>query len=57
MQFVVKGIYTMTVEANSFQEAKQVSERILRHEGIKGIVMEAEGVSTNLGGRQMSDKK
>ena len=57
MQFVVKGIYTMTVEANSWQGAKQVSERILRHEGIKGIVMEAEEVSTNLGGRQMSDKK
>lgn len=57
MRYVVKGLYTMVVEADNGPEAKQVSERILRHEGIKGIVMEAEEVSTNLGGRQMSDKK
>ncbi len=36
MRYVVKGLYTMVVEADNGPEAKQVSERILRHEGITG---------------------
>jgi hypothetical protein len=41
MQYIVKGIYTMAVEAGSMPEAKQTAERILRNDGIKAISIEA----------------
>ena len=47
MRYVVKGLYMMVVEADNGLEAKQVSERILRHEGVKALTIEVEGVSKN----------
>lgn len=41
MQFVVKGMFTMIVSAGSPPDAKQTAERILRHEGIKAVAVEA----------------
>ena len=41
MQFIVKGIFTIVVDANSMPEAKQTAERILRNDGIKAISIEA----------------
>ena len=46
-KYVVKGLYTMVVEAGNGPEAKQTSERILRHEGVKALAIEVEGVSKN----------
>lgn len=46
-KYVVKGLYTMVVEAGNGPEAKQTSERILRHEGVKAVAVEAEGVAKN----------
>lgn len=40
MQFIVKGMFTMAVDAESAPEAKQTAERILRHEGVKAIALE-----------------
>jgi hypothetical protein len=40
MQFIVKGMFTMVVEAGGCQEAKQTAERILQHEGVKAIALE-----------------
>ena len=41
MQYIVKGMYQMVVEASSWTEAKQTSERILRNDGIKAVAVEA----------------
>lgn len=40
MQFVVKGMFTMIVDATAPPEAKQTAERILQHEGVKAIALE-----------------
>ena len=41
-KYVVKGLYTMVVEAGNGPEAKQTSERILRHEGVKAVALDVE---------------
>ena len=40
-QYIVKGFFTMAVEAEGWPEAKQTAERILRNDGIKAIALEA----------------
>ena len=40
-QFIVKGIFTMAVDATNHQDAKQAAERILRGEGVKAIALDA----------------
>ena len=40
-QYIVKGFFTMAVEAEGYQDAKQAAERILRHEGVKAVALEA----------------
>ena len=40
-QFIVKGIFTMAVDATNHQDAKQAAERILRGEGVKAVALEA----------------
>ena len=40
-QYIVKGFFTMAVEAEGWPEAKQTAERILRHGGIKAVAVEA----------------
>ena len=41
MQYIVKGMFTMAVDADSAPEAKHTAERILRYDGIKAIALEA----------------
>ncbi len=41
MQFITKGMFVMVVDAESSREAKQTAERILRHNGIRAVVVEA----------------
>lgn len=41
MQYIVKGMFQMTVEANAAPEAKHTAERILRGEGVKAIALDA----------------
>lgn len=41
MQFITKGMFVMVVDAKTAVEAKQTAERILRHEGIKAVAVEA----------------
>ena len=51
MQYIVKGIFTMAVEAECYQGAKQAAERILRGEGVKAVALEAmESKSRKKGG-------
>ena len=40
-QYIVKGFFTMAVEAEGWPEAKQTAERILRHEGVRATALEA----------------
>lgn len=40
-QYIVKGFFTMAVEAEGWPEAKQTAERILRHNGIRAVAVEA----------------
>lgn len=40
-QFIVKGIFTMAVDATNHQDAKQAAKRILRGEGVKAVALEA----------------
>ena len=46
-QYIVKGFFTMAVEAEGWPEAKQTAERILRHGGIKAVAVEATKNSGN----------
>ena len=41
MQYITKGMFVMVVDASTVVEAKQTAERILRHNGIRGVVVEA----------------
>jgi hypothetical protein len=41
MQYIVRGMFTMAVEAEGYQGAKQAAERILRNDGIKAIALDA----------------
>jgi hypothetical protein len=41
MLYIVKGFFTMAVEANAAPEAKHTAERILRGEGVKAIALDA----------------
>ncbi len=41
MRFVVKGTFTMIVDATTPPEAKQTAERILRNEGVRATALEA----------------
>ena len=41
MVYIVKGIFTMGVEADRAPEARSTAERILRNDGIKATVMDA----------------
>ena len=41
MLYVVKGMFTMVVEADGATEARSTAERILRNDGIKAIVLDA----------------
>ncbi len=51
MQYIVKGIFTMAVEAEGWPEANQAAERILRGEGVKAVAREAmESKSRKKGG-------
>ena len=50
-KFIVKGIFTMAVDATNHQDAKQAAERILRGEGVKAVALEAmESKSRKKGG-------
>ena len=54
-QYIVKGFFTMAVEAEGWPEAKQTAKRILRNDGIKAIALEAmENKNGKKGGREMS---
>lgn len=56
MLYIVKGFFTMAVEADAAPEAKHTAERILRNDGIKAIALEAtENNSDN--GRKKGDVK
>ena len=46
-QYIVKGFFTMAVEAEGWPEAKQTAERILRHGGIEAVAVEATKNSGN----------
>ena len=46
-QYIVKGFFTMAVEAEGYQGAKQAAERILRGEGVKAVALEANENSDN----------
>ncbi len=54
MQYIVKGIFTMVVEAGGCPEAKQAAERILRHEGVKAVALEA---NENRGNGRKKEKR
>jgi hypothetical protein len=41
MQYITKGMFVMVVDANTVVEAKQTAERILKHEGVKAVAVEA----------------
>jgi len=41
MQYIVRGMFTMVVEAGGYQDAKQAAEQILRNDGIKAIALDA----------------
>ena len=56
-QYIVKGFYTMAVEAEGYQGAKQAAERILRNGGIKAIALEATENGENGNGRKRGDVK
>ena len=50
-QYIVKGFFTMAIEAECYQGAKQAAERILRGEGVKAVALEAmESKSRKKGG-------
>ncbi len=57
MQYIVKGMYQMVVEASSWTEAKQTSERILRNDGIKVIALEATENGDGNGDKRRGDPK
>ena len=57
MQYIVRGMFTMAVEAEGYQGAKQAAERILRNDGIKAIALEATENRGNGNGRQGGDVK
>ncbi len=56
-QYIVKGFFTMAVEAEGWPEAKQTAERILRNDGIKAIALEATENGENGNGRKKGDVK
>jgi hypothetical protein len=41
MQYIVKGMFRMVVDASSAPEAKHEAERVLKGEGIKAIALDA----------------
>ena len=41
MQYIVKGMFQMTVEARSASDAKNLSVRMLRNGGVEGVAIEA----------------
>lgn len=41
MLYVVKGMFTMVVEADGAPEARRTAERILRNDGVKVFVLDA----------------
>ncbi len=47
MQYITKGMFVMVVDANTVVEARQTAERILRHNGIRAVVVEATKNSGN----------
>jgi len=54
-QYIVKGFFTMAVEAEGWPEARQTAERILRHNGVRAVVVEANENREN--GKRESGKR
>lgn len=52
MHYIVKGMFTMIVDATAPPEAKQTAERILQHEGVKAIALEARKNSESKKGKR-----
>lgn len=51
MQYIVKGMFRMVVDASSAPEAKHEAERVLKGEGVKAIALDAvESKSRKKGG-------
>ena len=56
MQYTVKGMFQMTVEARSASDAKNLSVQMLRNGGVEGIALEARKNSENNKGKKRDAK-